>query len=72
MNPYYPIKLHHANLKIGDQPRPLHVVLGTVGGYYWSEPNAATLVFTSAGQFPVIETPDQIDEIIKNLTIPIK
>lgn len=62
---YQKIQLMHANLK-----KPLHIVAGTVAGYHHSDKAACTLLYTNAGIFPVLETPEQIDAIIFNIKQP--
>ena len=59
---YEKVVLNHANLK-----RPVHIVLGTIAGYHWSDSSAATHVYTTAGVFPAVEKPEEIDEIINRL-----
>lgn len=57
------VVLSHANLN-----KPVHLVMGTIAGYHWSDKSKATHVYTTGGIFPVTEKPEEIDEIIKNQT----
>ena len=64
MNNYKRIYLTHANLK-----KVVHLILGQICFYYWSDENKCTHVFTIAGIFPAIESPKEIDVLIdKTLT----
>lgn len=63
MNQYKKLYLTHANLNT-----KLHLLLGTVSGYHWSDKTASTHVYTPAGVFPAKETPEQIDGLIDLLT----
>lgn len=58
-------KLHltHANLN-----KKLHLILGTVCGYHWSDNSKSTHVYTPAGVFPAKETPEEIDRLIDEVT----
>lgn len=63
MTQFKKLKLTHANLN-----RPVHLVLGTVCGYHWSDTSACTHVYTPAGIFPAKESVEQIDALIEQLT----
>jgi hypothetical protein len=43
-------------------------MVGAIAGYHYAETTAATHVYTTGGVFPVVETVNKIDEIIKRLT----
>lgn len=60
---YKRIVLTHANLK-----RPIHLVMGSIGGYHESPANKCTHVYTNSGVFPALETPEEIDKLIENET----
>lgn len=59
MNDYKRLYLTHANLK-----KPIHVILGRICFYYWSDDQKCTHVLTSAGVFPALEKPEDIDKLI--------
>lgn len=59
---YEKIYLTHANLNV-----KLHLLLGTICGYYLSEKTASTHVYTPAGVFPAKEKPEEIDLLISKL-----
>jgi hypothetical protein len=63
MTQYRRVTFNHANLK-----RPVQVLIGTIAGYHWSDATASTHVYTTAGVFPVSETPDQVSVLIDTLT----
>lgn len=65
MTAYRPVRLTHANLN-----RPVHVILGSIGGYFYSESAKATVVLTNSGQIPVAESPEQIDKLILKANTP--
>lgn len=65
MSPYKRIALNHANLKV-----PLKLLQGTIAGYHISETTKTTHVYTTAGIFPAVETPEQIDALIDQLNAP--
>lgn len=53
------ITLTNANLK-----RPLRLVLGSIGAYYWNESTKSNIVCTTTGIYPVQESIEQIDALI--------
>lgn len=57
------VYLTHANL---DQK--LHLVLGTICGYHWSNNSSSTHIYTPAGVFPAKESPKEIDRLIDEIT----
>lgn len=63
MTAYKKLKLTHATLG-----RPVHIILGTVAGYHWSETTGSTHVYTPAGVFPAKESVEEIDGLIDQLT----
>jgi len=57
------VYLTHANLN-----QRLHLILGTIAGYHWSDNSKSTHVYTPAGVFPAKETPEEIDSLIEEIT----
>ncbi len=62
MNRFERVVFNHANLK-----RPVHIVAGTIAGWHFSESTQSTHVYTIGGVFPVSESPDQIDQVMREL-----
>ena len=60
MSPYRVLTFNHANLK-----RPVHIVVGTIAGYHWSDKAAAVCVYTTGGVFPVLESEEEIKTMIQ-------
>jgi hypothetical protein len=67
MSPYKTVALNHANLQ-----RPIHVVIGTIAAFHYAPATQSTHVYTTGGVFPVIESPEQIDNLLFKLTTPTK
>ena len=74
MTQYVPIKLTHAFLKEPDQktPRFVTIIYGSISGFHRgqaSDPSKVvvecTHIYTTGGIFPVVETEEQVDNIIK-------
>ncbi len=59
---YEKVLLNHANLK-----RPVHIVAGTIAFWHFAESTQCTHIYTTAGILPVVESPEQIDEILFNM-----
>lgn len=76
MTQYVPIKFTHAFLKEDDQktPRAVYLTLGAIAGYHKgraSDPTKivveCTQIYTIGGIFPVLETEEQVDMLIKSV-----
>lgn len=67
MSPYDVITFNHANLK-----RPVNIVRGTIAGFHWSEKAAANCIYTTGGIFPVIESEEEIKQLIQQAVTPPK
>lgn len=67
MTQYRRLHLTHANLQ-----RKIHIILGTVAGYHDHKNDQGarmhTAVYTTAGIFPAVETPEEIDRLIDDIT----
>lgn len=63
MTRYKQLKLTHANLN-----QELSIVIGTLAGYHYAETSKCTHVYTIAGIFPALESPEQIAGLIDQLT----
>lgn len=62
MTSFKKLYLTHANLN-----QKVHLILGSISGYHWSDRTASTHVYTPAGVFPAKETPTEIDRLIDEL-----
>ena len=67
MTEFKSLTLTHANLK-----RPVKVRLGSIGPYHDAHNELNTRIhtnlYTNAGIVPVVETPDEIERLIDELT----
>jgi hypothetical protein len=69
MSIYKKVTFRHANIRDNkDQPMPVHIVFGMIGAYHWSDKTASTHIYTTAGILPVLEKPEQVDEILKTIS----
>jgi hypothetical protein len=66
MTHYNKVTFNHALLGT-----KVHVVLGTIVGYHYSEKSKATHVYTNGGVFPVNETCEEVTKLIKEAAAPI-
>lgn len=62
MSQYEVITFTHANLA-----RPVKIVAGTVSGFHYSETVKATVVYTTGGVFPVVETVEEVERRFNQL-----
>jgi enamine deaminase RidA (YjgF/YER057c/UK114 family) len=61
---YKKVTLHHSLLK-----KELHVLLGTISGWHYSDSSKATHVYTTAGVFPVDESPETVTKLIQEQAV---
>jgi len=62
------IELTHANLTEAGKPVNVKARVGAIGGHHYSEKAACTYLYTIAGVFPVLETSEQITDLINLVT----
>lgn len=62
MSPYTPLFLTHANLG-----KAVRIIIGTMAGYHYSDSTQSTHVYTTGGVFPVLESVEEIDDMLKRL-----